>query len=89
MNKRKNTKAGSNNNRTIPSQILSYMKRYFEGQDLSNLKLVKKGGQVFYKIDVNKGSNIYRMKFNSQGLLMEKVMEPVFDSVFDETGVGD
>jgi hypothetical protein len=89
MNKKKSTKAKGNTSQEIPARILNYLKRYFDGQDLSALKFVKKGGQMYYKIDVNTGSNIYRMKFSLQGLLMEKVMEPVLDTVFDETGVGD
>ena len=73
----------------IPTRIFAYMKKYFDQKDLSGIKRLKNKGQVYYKLDITTENNVYRLKFNSKGLLMEKVMEPLFDNILDETGVGD
>ncbi|HLG35428.1 MAG TPA: hypothetical protein VI757_11155 [Bacteroidia bacterium] len=73
----------------IPERISNYMKKYFEVKNLYDIKRMMKSGQVYFKVDVTTEKNIYRLRFNAQGFLMEKVMEPLFDSIFDETGVGD
>ncbi len=65
------------------------MRKYFDEKYLAGIKRLNNKGQVYYKLDVTTEHNVYRIKFNSQGLLMEKVMEPIFDGILDETGVGD
>jgi hypothetical protein len=89
MKRTNNYEAKNSSAAQIPLRVSNYLKKYFDGKDFSKPKLVKRGGQVYYKIDVNTGTNIYRLKFSSLGLLMEKVMEPLFDTWLDETGTGD
>jgi hypothetical protein len=84
-----------NNNRRkvsavgIPPGIIIYMRKYFDEKDMTGIKQLKTKGQVCYTLDVTTEHNIYHLKFNSQGLLIEKVMEPLFEGILDETGVGD
>ena len=73
----------------IPQRISRYVKKYFDEANLYDIKKVRPKGLVCYELEIITGASIYRMMFDKNGLLIEKVMEPLFDSVFDETGVGD
>ncbi|HLG33861.1 MAG TPA: hypothetical protein VI757_03190 [Bacteroidia bacterium] len=82
-------KKGKHDASSLPWRIPVYLAQHFDNASLNDIKKVRRNGQIFYQIVIDTVGNIYRIKFNSDGYLVQKVMEPVFDTVLDETGVGD
>lgn len=78
------------NDGVIPWRISSYLKRHYDKKYMKDVKKAKRNGQVFYQLNIETENNIYRLKFNSDGYLLLKVMEPLIGSgVFEEYGGGD
>ena len=71
QNKPQNTPA-------IPIRISEYIKQNFREDYLTDIKLVKDiKGICFYYVDVTHEDNIYHLKFNESGELIEKAIEAV------------
>lgn len=89
MNNKKEI-TGPRNADSVPQRILSYLKRHYNKSYFKDVKKIKRNGQVFYHVNIEKENNIFRIKFNSDGYLMQKVMEPIIDAgVVEEYGGGD
>ncbi|OFY88003.1 MAG: hypothetical protein A3F72_08520 [Bacteroidetes bacterium RIFCSPLOWO2_12_FULL_35_15] len=74
----------------LPYEISEYLKENFREDFLTEIKkTTTNDGKVIYKVDVSNEDQLYHLKFNSKGLLMEKEMEPILELDIDEYGVVD
>ncbi|MBL0340714.1 MAG: hypothetical protein IPP71_07230 [Bacteroidetes bacterium] len=68
----------SEKSRAIPVPISEYIKQNFREDYLTEIKLVKDSkGIGFYYVDVTHEDNIYHLKFNESGDLMQNEIESV------------
>ncbi len=67
-----------NNHNSIPNGISEYIRENFSEDFLTEIKSVKdnKGVEFFY-VDVTHEENIFHLKFNSRGELIQKEIESV------------
>ncbi len=62
----------------IPAGISEYIKQNFREDYLTDVKSVKDGrGIEYYYIDVTHEDNVYHLKFNASGELIQKEIESV------------
>ena len=68
----------THNSDAIPAGISDYIKKNFHEDYLTDISNVKndKGIEFFY-VDVTNQENVYHLKFNAQGQLIEKDIESV------------
>ena len=68
----------SQNSPAIPIRISEYIKQNFREDYLTEIKHVKDSkGIGFYYVDVTHEDNIYHLKFNESGELIQKEIESV------------
>jgi hypothetical protein len=65
---------------TMPQKINEYIKTYYQEDLISNIEILQgENGMATYDIDISGDSSVYHLKFNSSGVLIEKITEPLFD----------
>lgn len=74
----------------IPAAISEYIKRFFDKEFLTEIKTSKdKKGMIFYHVNVSQDNTLYHLKFNTEGILVQKDSEPLMELLDDEDEIAD
>jgi hypothetical protein len=77
-------------NKKIPASISQYIRRYFDKELLTEIKISQNNdGAVHYLVNISQDNTLYHLKFNSEGVLVQKESEPLIELLDDETEITD
>ncbi len=66
----------SRNPHEIPAGISEYIKQNFQDDYLTQIREVHvKNGEIYFFVDVSHDDNLYHLKFNSKGVLVQQELE--------------
>jgi hypothetical protein len=70
---------------TVPNKIFDYINQNFENGFLSDINSFKdKNGKLVYTVDISFDNNLYHMRFDSNGTLLNRVVEPLLQLLDEE-----
>ena len=66
----------SRNPHELPAGISEYIRKNFRDDYLTQIREVhEKNGEVYYFVDISHDDNLYHLKFNSRGVLVQQELE--------------
>ena len=67
---------GSGNQHEMPAGISEYIRKNFRDDYLTQIREVREqNGEVYFFVDVSHDDNLYHLKFNSKGILVQQELE--------------
>jgi hypothetical protein len=63
----------------FPVGISEYLNKYFWGSFISDIKKEKDNDQFFFKILISDSDTLYHLKFNLDGIIEQKDIEPIWE----------
>lgn len=69
----------------VPNKIFDYINKNFENGFISDINSFKdKNGKLVYTVDISFDNNLYHMRFDSNGALLNRVVEPLLQLLDEE-----
>src|SRR5688572_28121848 len=66
--------------KAFPERISRYLKKHFEKSFVSDIKKTRsKGGQIYYHVCLSYENTLFRLKFNEDGAMVLKQVEPLVE----------
>jgi hypothetical protein len=72
----------------IPYEISEYIRNnHFDEEFFTDIrKSLDSNGKTIYNVEISSDGSLYKLKFNSEGKLIENEMDSLFESEEDEYG---